>query len=112
MRVRDARHVDAWLLAAVLAVACVLPSLAQLPSQLPALAVTMPFTTGLLPRIPRTFDFWRQYPPCDATQPRAHNVSFVFQFNRVITEDLRRELEALWASRGAASRCFSLRLLV
>jgi hypothetical protein len=109
MHVHDTRHVDAWLLAAMLAVACVLPSSA---SQLPALAVTMPFTSGLLPRIPRTFDFWRQYPPCDTTRPRAQNVSFVFQFNRVITEDLRRELEALWASLGDASRCFASLLFV
>jgi hypothetical protein len=70
----------------------------------------MPFTEALLPRLPRTFEFWRRNPPCDDASVaalRALNVSFIFQCNRVITPPLARQLRALWASLGeGVTHCF------
>ena len=73
------------------------------------LAVTLPFTEELLPRLPLVFERWRLQAPCTSVSFAAeHNVSFVFQFNRVITPALRRSLDALWSAAGDASqRCFS-----
>jgi hypothetical protein len=64
----------------------------------------MPLTVELLPRLPRTFEFWRRHPPCSkAMQQR---VAFIFQFNRLLTPASRRNLEVVWASAGG-TRCFS-----
>ena len=86
---------------------CVLASLA--PQSLAhlergALAVVMPLTVELLPRLPRTFEFWRRHPPC--SNPMQQRVAFIFQFNRVLTPASTNDLEAVWASSGGA-RCFS-----
>ena len=86
---------------------CVLASLTPQSlagSEQVALAVVMPLTVELLPRLPRTFEFWRRHPPC--SKPMQQRVAFIFQFNRFLTPASRRNLEVVWASSGGA-RCFS-----